>query len=239
MPTSEQRRWAQGRAPDRQEDYLLRQTDAWFRALFPHLHCDPYDLLKAIKNLYCVPVRSYHNFGHVLSMLRYAWVFDWDLEPYEALAILFHDIVYRVGAHPGYNEVDSSGVMVALLGQYAVETGSGSAFEKARQAILDTAYFLNPDRAAKTSHRVMDLDLATLATPHQDEWTYSRLAIAQELPGWTPSADRKFFKTLMERNRIFFLAGDEHEAQARKNIEAYFVRLDEMEEKFDGLNTAR
>lgn len=184
----------------------------------------PFDLAKpleaALRRAYEQPPRAYHNFGHVLEVLRhFGRVREWHDGDAVCLAILFHDAIYEAGRSD--NEARSAELAAALL--------SGTPFEgsiaRVQQLVRLTARHgsLEPSGVDHDEALFLDCDMAILGEEPSAYDAYER-AIAAEyahIPIVAYRAGRaRFLQKLLAKPCIylspFFTL--EREAAARANI---------------------
>lgn len=176
-------------------------------------------LVGAVLRRYAEPARHYHNVDHLARIVAAAGAHRLILTPAQALAVLYHDAIYRAGAPSGDNEQRSAD----LLRQELVGIAGPDVIDEAARIILDTRDHL-PTGAS--SALVLDLDLLGLAgTPAEvsrdSELVY--LENAHLVSGWEDYVTRRarFMSNLLQRPRILHSAALEHyEARLRANLQA-------------------
>ncbi len=172
---------------------------------------------------YDEPHRAYHDREHLREMFDATVDLREPLSATQALALLFHDIVYVPGAARGSNEAMSAQLLrvyTGMLDLVLVEAAAG--------IVIDTADHKARSREAEF---VLDLDLMRLAASAPDFDRYSRqvfaeqrplIAIADDATAWSFFAARRvaFFQQLLERPAIFHTAAcrAHFEARARANL---------------------
>ncbi|MET1023701.1 MAG: hypothetical protein ABWX87_05265 [Pseudoxanthomonas sp.] len=158
---------------------------------------------------YASPPRPYHNFQHVLEVLRhYDVVADgpgWRQPREVQLAVLYHDAIYVAGRSD--NETRS-----AQLAREAIACwlpGQDVDADRVVQLIEWTARHggLTPEDVDKEAALFLDCDMAILAAAPEVFDAYDR-GIAQEyravVPGWIFRRKRRqFLKGLLARERIY------------------------------------
>ncbi len=192
----------------------LPRCQAAAQALLTHLAL-PRRWTQRLAQRYADPTLAYHSAAHVgLLWLRHlAHGGDPDDEGM-ALAIMFHDAVYRPGAAD--NEVRS----VALLWDAA---GHRAGADWAAEAILATADHLSYAGVDPRTLRLLDLDLTPLAE-RPAIFAYNTAALRTEAAHlsdaeWAAS-QRRFLAGLLDRAPLFRSGlGDTYEAPARRNLE--------------------
>ncbi|HRN61205.1 MAG TPA: hypothetical protein PK743_12835 [Luteimonas sp.] len=191
----------------------------------------PRGQLEALEASYAVPVRAYHDFGHVREVLRHydavaagpGWA-----QPCEVrLAVLYHDAVYEPGRSD--NEARSARFALDEIARWLPDAD----IDAARVAALIEltarhGQFAPQDFGASALdddiRHFLDCDMAILGAEPAAFDAYDR-AIAAEyrshVPGWLfRSNRRRFLKALLGKPRIY-LSGFFHErfdAQARANL---------------------
>ncbi|WDS36260.1 hypothetical protein [Pseudoxanthomonas sp.] len=163
----------------------------------------------ALEAAYATPPRAYHNFQHVLEVLRhYDTVADgpgW-YQPREVqLAVLYHDAIYEAGR--GDNEARSARLAQEQIAHWSPEMGIDAA--RVVQLIELTARHgsLAPADVDAEAALFLDCDMAILAASPEAFDAYDR-GIAQEygavVPGWIFRRKRReFLKGLLARERIY------------------------------------
>jgi predicted metal-dependent HD superfamily phosphohydrolase len=172
---------------------------------------------------YDEPHRAYHSRVHVREMFDQSEALSLPLSAAQAMAVLFHDVIYVPGAPRGSNEAMSAQLMLV----YARGV-SRPIVELAYQIVIETS-----DHIARRpeSETVLDLDLLRLAAPREafirmsrDVFAEHRALIdeADENAAWDIFARRRvlFFEKLLERDHIFCLPmmRERFEAIARSNL---------------------
>ena len=102
----------------------------------------------------------YHTPIHILSIFLFAQYHVIDLEPWERLAIWFHDAIYDSAAKSGMNEAQSSAFMRAVLPDGHDVTNP--MINHAAKAIFSTGDHQIAD-VDKKFHLIMDLDMCNFA----------------------------------------------------------------------------
>lgn len=201
-------------------EFITRHQADWqtaWHALAPHT-ANQDGLLAELTGRYSEPHRHYHTLEHLdacLCHLRGVWR---QLErPQEvALALWFHDAIYKVGASD--NELRSADwARQALL----AAGGAADAAERIHAAIMVTRH----DQAAQTADQrlLLDVDLAILGAPAAAFDAYER-QIVQEYQSVPRAAfrsnRRRILQGFLDRPQIYhseaFLAT--RETQARLNL---------------------
>ncbi len=185
----------------------------------------------ALEAAYATPARAYHDFGHVVEVLRhYAEVGagpGWRQPREVALAVLYHDAIHD----PGRSDNESRSARFALEQIALWQPDAGIDAQRvahligltARHGGFEPADF-DDDPAPDDARRFLDCDMAILGADPAVFDAYDR-AIAAEyrgtLPAWLFRLKRRtFLKSLLARDRIF-LSDFFHarlEARARNNL---------------------
>lgn len=163
----------------------------------------------ALEAAYATPPRAYHNFQHVLEVLRhYDTVAEgpgWRQPREVQLAVLYHDAIYEAGR--GDNEARSAQLAQEQIARWSPAAGVDAA--RVVQLIELTARHggLAPDDVDGEAALFLDCDMAILAASPQAFDAYDR-GIAQEyravVPGWIFRRKRRqFLKGLLARERIY------------------------------------
>jgi predicted metal-dependent HD superfamily phosphohydrolase len=163
----------------------------------------------ALEAAYATPPRAYHNFQHVLEVLRhYDTVAEgpgWRQPREVQLAVLYHDAIYEAGR--GDNEARSAQLAQEQIARWSPAAGVDAA--RVVQLIELTARHggLAPDEVDGEAALFLDCDMAILAASPQAFDAYDR-GIAQEyravVPGWIFRRKRRqFLKGLLARERIY------------------------------------
>lgn len=207
-----------------QNVYALRET--LFRVFeelaFPHYVAGgAWEYLQA---RYTEPGRFYHTLGHLVDMFNAAAQLEEELTPAEALAILYHDVIYEVGADD--NEERSSCVLLELyqgLGCVHTVQACSGIIDVAVQIVSDTSQFLDKELPMSAAHSllVMDLDLSYFAKPYE-LFDMTNQLVCMEL-GIEHEKHAAFLMKFTEREHIYRTkaARDAWEWDARANISCY------------------
>ncbi len=180
----------------------------------------------ALEAAYATPPRAYHNFQHVLEVLRH---YDaagqgpgWKQPVEVALAVLYHDAIYNAGQKD--NESRSAELAAEHVARWMPSRGID--IVRVQMLIELTARHgtFSPDDVDDEAALFLDCDMAILGAAPAVFDAYDR-GIAAEyravVPGWLFKINRKrFLKALLARERIY-LSPFFHErldAQARGNL---------------------
>lgn len=145
----------------------------------------------------------YHTAKHVMYILQNCKVNSIELETWEKLAILFHDVIYYPGKSD--NEIASAMFMKSLLLAFI---GNCEVMELAVLGIEETAKFMQDDGVNPIFNRILDLDLMGLASDWQD-YLNASADIKQEFLPVVKSEDqfydgrKKFLAAMLDRKTIF------------------------------------
>lgn len=183
------------------------------------------EIINLLSALYSGKNRFYHTWAHILFMLDKAIEHfpgtnpkqtietNTFLSPSELLAILFHDVIYVPGQID--NEGRSVDLMMAIMAGYGVPI---TEFCWASRCIKETANFMKTVDDEST-HAVLDLDLCALANPYNDFIKQNAL-ISKEYPNVSVEKRKKFFKSFLQKDKIFYRL-THLEEKARHNINKY------------------
>lgn len=178
-------------------------------------------VLERVLSSYDEPWRFFHRRWHILDMFDRAAARDLALSVEQALAILFHDLVYVPGSPEGQNERQSVLVMQA----YKAFIGTTETdWTTVARIIEDTAAH---NASVEASQPVLDLDIATLGDDPvhfcaADEmvWLESRHLLAEQDARKDFDTRRlRFLLALAERGPLFSQAMVDLEEKARTNLE--------------------
>ncbi|MCJ0824575.1 hypothetical protein MQC88_01135 [Luteimonas sp. 50] len=195
----------------------------------------PFDLgdaqRSALEAAYATPARAYHDFRHVLEVLRhYAEVMagpGWKQPREVALAVLYHDAIHD----PGRSDNEARSARFALEQMARWQPQAGIDMQRVAYLIGLTARHggfepsdFDDDPAPDDARRFLDCDMAILGAEPEVFDAYDR-GIAAEyrgtLPAWLFRLRRRaFLKALLARKRIF-LSDYFHarlDARARNNL---------------------
>lgn len=186
----------------------------------------PEEQRAALEAAYASPPRAYHNFQHVLEVLRHYGAVasgpGWKRPVETWLAVLYHDAIYQAGRHD--NEARSAELAVAHIGRWM--PGQGVDATRVAGLILLTARHgqLARDAVDRDAALFLDCDMAILGAEPADFDVYDRAIAAEyrgQVPAWLYKLNRRrFLKGLLARERIF-LSNFFHEkldAKARNNL---------------------
>ncbi len=178
-------------------------------------------VLERVLSSYDEPWRFFHRRWHILDMFDRAAARDLALSAEQALAVLFHDLVYVPGAPEGQNERQS----VLVMQSYKAFIGTAEIdWALVARIIEDTAAH---GATVDASQPVLDLDIATLGDDPvhfcaADEmvWLESRHLLAdQDARKDFDTRRLRFLLALAERGPLFSPAMAELEEKARTNLE--------------------
>lgn len=170
--------------------------------------------------MYSATYKHYHTYAHVMDLFDRAERFGIKLNQHEQLAILFHDVVYVPGHK--FNEPASVEFMMTLL--YSHEVHSDNVLPAA-EMIRHTAQFFG-FVSDKNSHRVLDIDLSTLAsTPYV--FARQNMLLEREYPGIEPGLRAQFLKKFLDKQQQYYTM-PELDPIARSNIAGEVARLEAL-----------
>lgn len=161
----------------------------------------------------------YHTPVHVLAMLDFAKNNEITLEPWEELAVWFHDSIYDVNQPFAQNEELSAKFMKIMVSPYF--SNAVLPIETSFNAIIATANHLHVDQVNQLYHKVLDLDLSSFSSPREN---YNRTteALFLEYPIERKAFDKgrkKFLTELNNRPKIYLTSlFEQFESKARQNI---------------------
>lgn len=176
--------------------------------------------LEQILSSYDEPWRYFHNRDHIYGIFELAARRKIKLSIEQALAVLFHDIVYVPGAAEGVNERQS----VALAQAFKSHVRAELDWAQLGRIITDTATHKG---SQPESMVVLDLDLASLgddevhfAAANELVWLESR----HLLPTLDARKDfdtrrLRFLLALVEKGPLFSTSFSDYESSARENLE--------------------
>lgn len=185
----------------------------------------------ALEAAYATPQRTYHDYGHVRSVLRHyddvAADAGWK-QPVEVyLAVLYHDSIYEAGRSD--NEERSAQLARDHIAQWLPDAG----IDAGRVAFLVAltaghgqlvASDLDDDAHPEDARRFLDCDMAILGALAAEFDAYDRGIAAEyrgRVPGWRFKRNRRrFLRALLGRERIFLsdYFHDRLDAAARTNL---------------------
>ncbi|SEK77718.1 Predicted metal-dependent phosphohydrolase, HD superfamily [Pseudoxanthomonas sp. GM95] len=163
----------------------------------------------ALEAAYATPPRPYHNFQHVLEVLRHVDTVaegpGWQQPREVQLAALYHDAIYVAGRSD--NEAQSAQLAREQIARWQPDAAIDVA--RVMQLIDLTARHggLSPEQVDAEAALFLDCDMAILAAPPEVFDAYDR-GIAQEyravVPGWIFRRKRRqFLRGLLARERIY------------------------------------
>lgn len=185
----------------------------------------------AIESAYATPPRTYHDFGHVRTVLHnYDEVAagpGWTQPAEVYLAILYHDAIYEAGRQD--NETRSAELAVAGIARWLPDAAVDAA--RVAELIALTARHgrlapadLGVSATADDARHFLDCDMAILGAEPAVFEAYDRGIAAEyrgHVPGWLFRINRRrFLQGLLAKERIF-LSDFFHvrlDAQARDNL---------------------
>jgi predicted metal-dependent HD superfamily phosphohydrolase len=161
--------------------------------------------------------RHYHSLRHLATIVATAKAHEICLSPAQALAVLFHDAIYQVGAPRGQNELQSAELLKTQTAGFVDE----AVVAIASQIVLDTAIHY-PSQDA--SFVVLDLDLIGLADTIENVRADGELVYLEYrdcVNGWEHFAAARagFFREMLRRHKILWSPKlSEYEARLRENL---------------------
>ena len=133
------------------------------------IKCLHVDIGRKVYDLYSDHKRIYHNAYHPWWMFNFAWQHNITLTPAQELAILFHDVIYKLG--DSMNEQNSADYMYDIFRENCEEFSDVC---DASKIIEDTAkhFDVNPSLDFEPSNLVLDLDIMNMAVSYREflEW---------------------------------------------------------------------
>lgn len=190
----------------------------------------PANVIQSALDCYDEPWRHYHARTHVVGLFSFARQHQFSLTPAQAVALLFHDVVYIPGAQKGANEHASVALMRLMCGGL-----DRPVLDEAASIILDTITHV-PSTA--NSSLVLDLDLSCfvsaaqgLLDPSREVWDEYRplLPVSDtEAAGLFWEVRGAMLRTLMERKPLYvsaqFRGNPSLELHARAHLQAELAR---------------
>ncbi len=192
----------------------------------------PEPLWDLLRQLYGTGPRAYHNWTHVLDMIRWFHEVARDVgwrQPREVfLALLFHDAVYVAGAAD--NEERSARQAREAIKRWLPD--SGIDVERVANLIQRTAHHgsWRKEEVAPDEALFLDCDMAILGGDSATFDAYEE-AIAREYAALDPASfragRRQFVECLLASDRIYLSSyfHDRLEAMARQNLIRSLARL--------------
>lgn len=185
--------------------------------LTPPGQAPPDELWQVIHAGYQHPPRHYHTFEHVVEVARWyhhvAEEVGWKQPREVFLAVLFHDIVYQVGASD--NEQQSARRAVGCVNTYlagaGAEAGAGGEIDTALvvQLIELTARHgkLAPGDVSQEAALFLDCDMAVLGAAPEVYDRYEQDVAQEYLQVYPPAmysfGRKRFLEGLLARERIY------------------------------------
>lgn len=186
--------------------------------------------LQAALARYDEPHRFYHTREHVLTLFEEAATRGLELSREQALAVLYHDVVYVPGAPEGANEHLSALLLRADLARLDRQCARGIRPELITRIIEDTA---RHEPTSAESMLVLDLDLLALAARPEHFHAYAELVWLEHRhllqtyaePRAVFNARRHAFLTALAARGPFFRVLTALEPQARANVASTVTSL--------------
>jgi predicted metal-dependent HD superfamily phosphohydrolase len=186
----------------------------------------PPPLLLELEVAYATPPRAYHNFSHVLDVLRHhadvSAELGWQHPAETYLAVLYHDAVYEAGRRD--NEARSAERATEAITRWMPQAGIDT--QRVAELICLTARHgsLRADHIDNDAALFLDCDMAILGAAPEEFDRYDR-GIADEnrgkVPGWLFRINRRrFLRGLLKKERIFLsdFFHSRYDAAARDNL---------------------
>jgi predicted metal-dependent HD superfamily phosphohydrolase len=191
----------------------------------------PGEFWRLVHDGYQTPPRHYHTLDHVVEVARWYHVVARELgwtHPREVfLAVLFHDIVYRVGATDNEQRSASAAVDAVRAG-----LGDGIDTDLVTKLILLTARHggLSAGDVDAEAALFLDCDMAILGAPAAEYDHYEQGVASEYLTLYPPAlyaqGRQRFLAGLLARERIYLspFFHDRLEAPARDNLRRALAR---------------
>jgi len=123
---------------------------------------DSLTIAKSTYYMYSDEARSYHGVYHPMHILEYAIENKINLSMEQTIAIIFHDVVYKIG---GVNNEKASALFAeSVLMPYAVTNDQKKSIIKISNHIIDTTQHFNddPKLIEPDSDLVLDIDICNM-----------------------------------------------------------------------------
>lgn len=157
----------------------------------------PENMLKNVMDEYEENDLAYHNWSHILDIFTTAKVNNIKLTHAQSLAIIFHDIVYKVGNE--YNEEESA---LRMLDYVQDSDIPNETLINAYKIIMDTR---DHESSIEESKVVLDLDMSHLALDKREFLAY-REKIKEECSHISDAefyqGEIVFFQSLLDKEQI-------------------------------------
>lgn len=188
----------------------------------------PDALEKALREAYSEPPRAYHHFGHVEEVLHLFASVPFEDPEATALAVLFHDAVYRPGH--GDNEEQSALLSRRLIPEHLPALASRVPRVESLIRLTARHGHLDPNEVDSDAKLFLDCDMSILGASEERFDEYDRAIRIEHaaVPDEAYQAGRAAFLTrLLEKDRIFLseLFHERLDDAARANIARALRRL--------------
>ena len=169
----------------------------------------PDELWTQLYSGYQEPKRHYHTFAHVAEVARwYRHVAEergWDHPREVFLAVLFHDIVYVVGAKD--NEARSADRAREAIRTWLAKSGIDSDYTARLIELTARHGSLSPDQVSDEEAHFLDCDMAILGAPPATYEQYERDVALEYQALYPPPLYQQgrahFLRTLLQHDRIY------------------------------------
>lgn len=177
--------------------------------LTPPGHAPPDELWQAIHAGYQHPPRHYHTFDHVVEVARWyhhvAQEMGWKQPREVFLAVLFHDIVYQVGAPD--NEQQSARRAADCVSTYLAGAGIDTAVVVKLIELTARHGNLAPGDVSEDTALFLDCDMAVLGAAPEVYDRYEQDVAQEYLQVYPPAmyslGRKRFLEGLLARERIY------------------------------------
>jgi predicted metal-dependent HD superfamily phosphohydrolase len=177
--------------------------------LTPPGHAPPDELWQAIHAGYQRPPRHYHTFDHVVEVARWyhhvAQEIGWKQPREVYLAVLFHDIVYQVGASD--NEQQSARLAADCVSAHLSDAGIDTALVVTLIELTARHGNLAPGDVSQDAALFLDCDMAVLGAAPEVYDRYEQDVAQEYLQVYPPAmysfGRKRFLEGLLARERIY------------------------------------
>jgi len=163
----------------------------WVGYMAPFIHKfgkmtvgDAVTIAKSAYYMYADEVRSYHGVYHPMHILEYAKENNIELSDEQVIAIIFHDVVYKIGGDK--NEKASALFAEAVLMPHSYTPAHVKSLRKIKHHIIDTKqhFSATPNLLEPDSKLVLDLDICnmTLTFAEFSKWNAAIEAELGDIP---------------------------------------------------------
>lgn len=212
---------------------------SWIGSMAPKIYkfgmsvSDSITIARSAYYMYADETRSYHGVYHPIHVLEYAKDNNIKLNIEQEIAIVFHDVIYKIGCRD--NEKASALFTEAVLLPHVKNEDQRISLTKITNHIIDTSQHFNAvsKLLEPTSDLVLDLDICNMTLSFSEFIKWNE-AIEDEL-GDIPKEKRiEFLKAFVSKKKILFSETfQEKEQTVRDNLTKLISFMEDNKNSID------